>query len=344
MKSLRASRGSSGAPGDRPSQRAELDEWCAAGLLDAAQVERILAYERARQERALKETSRGWQAEAVGYVGAAFALSAALLLLAEFYSDLLPQARAALALIVMLASLGSGAALVRSDSSALRRLTGVLWAGALAATAWTASVVADELLMVTDGWLPTAVGLPTFTLGLLLLLAGRHELVQLATLVALLTSAVGVLTAVAPLPPEQLAIGTLVVGIGLSWGLAGAGGWLGPRWTAELTGGLVALVGSQVIATGDRRLLGLVLGITLAAGAVPAGVATTRPRLLGLGAVGLFVLVPQLVFELFADTLGAPATLLAVGVVLILLAVGLGRARRVAGDSSSLPEEVSHDR
>jgi hypothetical protein len=32
--------------------------------------------------------------------------------------------------------------------------------------------------------------------------------------------------------------------------------------------------------------------------------------------------------ELFSDTLGAPATLLTTGVLLILMAVGLGRLRR----------------
>jgi hypothetical protein len=34
------------------------------------------------------------------------------------------------------------------------------------------------------------------------------------------------------------------------------------------------------------------------------------------------------VFDLFEDTIGAPATLLVIGLLLVLLAVGLTRARR----------------
>jgi di/tricarboxylate transporter len=49
---------------------------------------------------------------------------------------------------------------------------------------------------------------------------------------------------------------------------------------------------------------------------------------LAVGAIGLFLAVPQLVIEWFGDAIGAPATLLLVGVLLVLLAVGLGRARR----------------
>jgi hypothetical protein len=45
-----------------------------------------------------------------------------------------------------------------------------------------------------------------------------------------------------------------------------------------------------------------------------------------LGAGGLFVLAPQVVFELFGDAIGAPATLLVVGLLLVLVAVGLARA------------------
>jgi MFS family permease len=321
-----------------------LPDWRGAGLLDEQQVEGILAHERATQQQDPQRSSRGWQAEIVGYVGAAFALGAALLLLAEFYSDLLPVARAVLAGLVMLAGLLAGAALAASESAALRRLTAVLWTGSLAATAWTAGVIAGELVRVDPSWLATAVGAPTLLVGTLLLSRGRHELVQLATLAALITTTVGLLTGTAVLPPEQLAVGTLLLGLGLAWGLAGAGGWLGPRWTAEVAGGLIALVGTQIIATGDRRVLGLILGLVLAAAAVALAVPTARPRLLGLGAVALFILVPQLVFELFADTLGAPATLLAVGLVLIVLAVGLGRVRSVTTESADrVEDEVRRD-
>ncbi len=317
--------------------------WVTVGLLDEEQAGRILAHERSAAQQDPRGAARGWQAEIVGYVGAAFALGAALLLLAEFYSALLPVGRAVIAGLVMVAGLAAGSALVGSGSAALRRLTAVLWTGALAATAWAAAVIVAEIVRVDERWVPTAVGAPTLLVATLLLARGRHELVQLATLAAAITTSVGLLTGTAVLPPEQLAIGTLLLGLGLAWGLAGAGGWLGPRWTAEIAGGLVALVGTQVVATGDRRVFGLVLGLVLASAAVALAVPTARPRLLALGAVALFVLVPQLVLELFADTLGAPATLLAVGLALILLAVGLGRVRSVTTDVVDRRDEEMHD-
>jgi hypothetical protein len=334
-----------------PSPDAMLARWSSAGLITAEQVARIRAHEDGRRAVEGTPATRGSQAEVVGYIGAAFALGAALLLLAEFYADLVPPARVALAVLVALGALVAGAALVRSDAPPLRRLTAVLWAGALVATAWTSGVIAADVVDLALRWIPTAVGAPTLVIGLVLLAIGRHELVQLATLVALITTVLGVLSGVAVLTPEPLAFGLLLLGVGLSWSLAGAGGWLGPRWTAELAGGAVALIGTQIVAVGDRRLLGLGLGLALAVGAVVVSVPMARPRLLALGAIALFILVPQLVFELFADTLGAPATLLAVGLLLIVLAVGIGRVRRVtdvgarqdrAHVPSEGPQEVEH--
>ena len=67
---------------------------------------------------------------------------------------------------------------------------------------------------------------------------------------------------------------------------------------------------------------------------------TGRPHLLLVGAAGLFISVPRLVFELFADTLGAPVTLLAVGLLLILLAVGLARVRGLAVEVRREPRDA----
>ncbi len=47
--------------------------------------------------------------------------------------------------------------------------------------------------------------------------------------------------------------------------------------------------------------------------------------LLGVGAVGIFVFVPQVVFQYFGDSLGAPVALLISGAVLIGGAVALSK-------------------
>jgi hypothetical protein len=153
-------------------------------------------------------------------------------------------------------------------------------------------------------------------------------LVQLACFVALGAATTGALVAVAPLEPGPLAFGMLLIGGGASWALAGAGGWLGPRLSAEATGAVFLLIGAQVLtATGWPRTA-LAIGVVLAAVLAGLSVLGGRLHLLYIGAVGLFVAVPRLVFVLFADTLGAPATLLTTGLLLILMAVGLARFRR----------------
>jgi hypothetical protein len=88
------------------------------------------------------------------------------------------------------------------------------------------------------------------------------------------------------------------------------------------------LIGTQVLSGIAWQRTALAVGVVVALLLVGFSVPGGRVHLLYIGAVGLFVTVPRLVFALFADTFGAPATLLTTGVLLILMAVGLGRVRR----------------
>jgi hypothetical protein len=88
------------------------------------------------------------------------------------------------------------------------------------------------------------------------------------------------------------------------------------------------LIGAQVLSASAWPVAARSLGIVLALALVVLSIPSERTHLLFIGAVGLFVAVPALVVELFADTLGAPATLLVIGLVLVLIAVGIGRVRR----------------
>jgi len=237
-------------------------------------------------------------------------------------------ARVALALLLTLTALGGGALLRGRPGAAVDRLVGVLWTAGVAGVAWTAGVVAWDVLGVPEPWMPTTVAGAAALVACGLLLVGRQVLVQLATFVALGSAVAGTLVALAPLEPGALAFGLLITGGASAWGLAGAGGWLGPRISAEVTGAVFMLIGAQVLtATGWPRTA-LALAIVLALGLVLLSVPGGRIHLLYIGAFGLFVSVPRLVVELFADTLGAPATLLTTGLLLILMAVGLGRVRR----------------
>jgi hypothetical protein len=330
----------------RAALRDRVGDWIRAGIISAEQADRILANEERTSTRSAGMTGRTGDdrarpidpgardarrtriAEVVGYVGAAFALGAIGLLVAEFWSDLTIWARLALSIVLAVTAIGAGALLRGRTAAALQRLVGVLWLAGLAATAWSTGIVAWDVLDVPERWMPTVIGVVTLLVAAPLLFVGRHLLVQLAAFVALGSATAGTLVAIAPLEPGALAFGLMLLGGGATWGLAGAGGWLGPRVSAEVTGAIFLLIGAQVLtATGWPRTA-LTVGIGLAFVLVVLSVIGGRLHLLYIGAFGLFVAVPRLVFALFSDTLGAPATLLTTGVLLILMAVGLARFRR----------------
>jgi hypothetical protein len=316
---------------DTRSLREHLGVWVRADIISPDQADRILELEaggRPSAELPGRPGRRALLAEVVGYVGAAFALGAVALLVAEFWPELAVWARTVLAVLLAVLAVGAGALLQGRTGAPAHRLVGVLWALGVVATAWASGIIAWDVVGVPERWMPTAVGGSAALLAGVLLAVGRHVLVQLVGFVALGSAVAGALVAVAPLEPGALAFGTLVLGGGAAWGLAGAGGWLGPRISAEATGAVAVLVGAQVLTATAWPRAGLTVAVLAAVALAGLSIVGGRVHLLYLGALGLFVSVPRLVFALFADTLGAPATLLATGLLLILMAVGLGRIRR----------------
>lgn len=325
-----------------------LRSWTDAGLITAVQAERIAAHETERDtaarvmapvSSAAGDTSRRPRrttaAEAIGYVGAAFALGAIALLLGDLWEQLLVGGRLALVTVLTLALLGAGLALHPSSSAAMQRLSTVLLTASVGGVGWFAWVFADDVVGMRSARVALTVGVAMLAVALPLYLWRRRALLQLATLVATL------LVVVTALDLPRIGVGAewygLAVGtVGAVWFLLGVGRWLTPRAVAEVAGAVVAFVGVQVASFADARLLALAVGAVLAGGLVLLAVRSDRLHHLAIGALALFVLSPQLVFEVFGDAIGAPATLLLIGLLLVLLAVGLGRARReVAGSDRS---------
>jgi hypothetical protein len=329
----------------------QLAAWERAGILTPEQCERIRLFEAAPRETSASGTSstsrssersnpgrderrddrRGRISEIVGYVGAAFAVGAVGLLFQQIWDRFEPWAQVTLVLLLATTAIAAGAALVRRPGLPLRRLTAILWLSGVAAGSWAAALVGTNLLGLREERLALLVGLTIVAGGAVLLRIGGHAVLQLASAVGLIVTVVSAVSLLSPLPPAPTTYGVLLIGGGIAWALAGGGGWLGPVRTAEVAGSVLALIGSQVFAAGDGRLAGLFVGLVIAAIVVASSLVGDRPHLLLVGAAGLFVIVPRLVFELFADTIGAPATLLTVGILLILLATGLGRVRSSRG-------------
>ena len=313
--------------------RERLDDWSRAGLISASQAARITTFEIERERpmtRGAGTDRRGAAAEAVGYVGAALAVGALALLLSDLWQQLVVGGR--LALVGLLTALvGSGGLVLhRSDRDPMQRLAGVLLATTVIGAGWLALLVGldvtdlegeDAALLV--GGVAALVALPLYVLR-------RRAMAQLALYVPVLVI-IGALLAQPSLDVAPVWIGLVFWGFGAAWLLLGLGGWLRPATVAEMLGATAALLAAQFASFDDARAWLLWLGLATALALVGLGVAADRLHDLALGAVGLFVFVPQLVFELFGDAIGAPATLLVVGLLLVLLAVGLGRVRREVG-------------
>ncbi|MEX2550349.1 MAG: DUF2157 domain-containing protein [Nitriliruptoraceae bacterium] len=306
-----------------------LERWVDAGLLSPEQAERIEAFE---AQRTLSEPTAASErltspAEAIGYVGAALALGAVALLLSDLWDELLTGGRLALVAALTVAVFGAGLALRTAASRAMQRLTSVLFTATVAGVGWMTGVLTSDVLELEIAQVMLSVGTAMFVVALALYRWRPGALLQLATLGSALLTA-GSALGQAELTPDPEWFGLTLGGVGLAWFLLAVGSWLTPRVLAEVTGALAMFLGVQVASFGDARVTALAIGAAIAAGLVVLAVRTDQLHHLVIGAVGLFVLVPQLVFEVFGDAIGAPATLLLLGLLLVLLAVGLGRAKR----------------
>jgi hypothetical protein len=341
-----------------------LDRWVDAGLLTAEQADAIRTFEqqhttggtapaassdtrpapssdtRPAPSSDTRPARRTLGVEAIGYVGAALAIGAVALLLGEVWDELVVAGRLALvALLTVLLGAG-GLALRSADSPPLQRLVSVLMSGSIVGIAWLAFIVGDEVLGLRDADVALFMGGATTVTALLAYGLRRRALPQLTLLAAILLT-VGALFARTALPVEPLWTGLAFWTLGLAWLLLGTGGWVHPRRVAEIAGGILGLVAVQAASFDEARLLMLILAVLTAGALVVLAISTDHVHHLAVGAVGLFVLVPQLAFELFGDAIGAPATLLVVGLLLVVLAVGLGRARHDVATSGPDRREMT---
>lgn len=329
-----------------------LDRWVEAGLLDRDQAAAIAAHEAARE--AADEAARTRPgatsssqppppppahgerpapprrvagAEAVGYVGAALVVGALGRLLAELWGTLTTGGKLTLVALVTVLAFGAAVALRREDRPTLQRLTSVLLAVGVLGTAWFVGLLAADVVDLRPEAVAATASGAASVVAVGLHLWRRRGLGQVVALVSLVVLSMSLLQLPA-LPPSPQWSGLLLWGLGVAWLLAGRGGWIPPATLAGVLGGLTALVGAQVASVDDPRLLWLLVGVATAGALVGLSLVADVLHHLVVGSIGLFVFVPQVVFEVFGDAIGAPAALLVVGLLLVVLAVGLGRAGR----------------
>ncbi len=310
----------------------DLERWRDAGLLDDDQVAAIAEHERSQGTG----DRRSSLVEAIGYVGAALAVGAVAVFTADAWSRFTLAGQLALVGLLTVVAGGAGIVASRGGTAATQRLGGVLLAAAGVSAGWFAGIVAADVVDLDQAGILLAVGITSAAVTLPALLRRPGIALQLIGLASVVTVAVGALS-LPRLEPDQAWFSLLAWSVAVAWALLGRGGLIRPTGVAIALGGAAALIAVQV-GTFDAPVALLSLGILTGAGLVALAIVDGRTLALVVGSLGLFVMVPQLTFELFGDQIGAPATLLVIGLLLVLLAIGLGRARHeLPGPGATAP-------
>ena len=289
-----------------------LTRWVESDLITAEQAAAILAAERAADGG--EDPGPSLAATALGYLGASIALVGGVVAASREWSEMATGARLAIAGGATLALLAAGFLARRQEHPALRALDGYLWFLSAAGAAFTAGLVAHDVLELETRSITLAAGLAAVAWATPLWRIRPVPLLAVAA-VAGLAVALEAILAHLPGPPDELH-GLPLWGLGavlalLDWGKLG---WRG-RGRFALAGVLL-LLGAQVLSFGWRPA-GLALGIGTAVALLAASVLLRSMVHLGFGAAGVLLFLPQIVFEYLGDTLGAPLALLVSGIAIL---------------------------
>jgi hypothetical protein len=271
-------------------------------------------------------------AEALGYVGATVAFSGAAAATSTFWADLVPAAQVALLGLVtgLLLLAGAGVPSGERAHPALRRLGSVLWLLSAAAFAGAVGLGLEDLLFDVyfdsshTNFLATSAATAGYAGALWWFRRGGLQ--QVGAYAAVVTTVVALLAAPSH-PPTAAWFGLAVAGLGAAWAVLGWGGVLVPERTALVLGSLGVLAGAEVVASESGW--GIALGLAAAVALLAGGVVLRRALLVGLGAAGLLVFLPQGIGRRLGDSVGAALVLMISGLAVVATGVLLARLRPI---------------
>lgn len=261
-------------------------------------------------------------AEVTGYVGAAFVVGAAVLFLSTTWADLGAWTQVTLLLASAVVLGGAGAAVVLTGSrlavvAVRRRLASVLLTAAAGCAAFAVGVAlaetsASEELVVL---LAAVTALLVVLVGYRLAPSVVGQLGAAVSAVTMVPSGLGSLNSdtqsIAPLALALLAVGGI-------WMVAAERHWWHEAEAARVVGCVIALVGAQMpVLARDEVWLGYLLTSAVALAAFAGYLASRAWPHLATGVVGLTLVVPEALHDLYGESLGAAGVLLAAGVTLL---------------------------
>jgi Predicted membrane protein (DUF2157) len=324
-----------------PGLPAQLERWVRDGLISSDQAARIAAAEGLPVSRPearpgdgsgfLAAGRGGYVVEALGYLGGTLAAVAGFIAVNQVWPDIPDWAELAFAGAGAVLLLITGAAIRAGSDPALLRLRSVLWALSAGCVAAFTALLAGRRLDL-DG---TAEGLLTSAVTAAWAMALWWRLrTPIQHVVLYLALAATVLSSVSVLVDDR---GAGVSGVAI-WAFSAI-------WAGLAVRAIVTPVEPGLVVAGAGALVGAQLTIDSAAGSglavltvaalLGAGVVLRRVWLLGLGALGVVIVVPQVASRYLPASVAAPLAVFVVGLLLLALAVWLSRSNRLRRPRSS---------
>lgn len=305
--------------------REQLGRWTAAGLIDADQAGRIEAAEMARIAAA-PHRRLPLIAEVLGYVGAVIAITAAGIAVRQFWKHVPPAVELAFAAVTAIGLLVAGAAARADSEPAFARLRSVLWLLSTAGATGFTAVLTHRYLHLSDGNVAMLSEATWLTCTLPLWWQSRSALQHLAAFGGTIALVETGLDRISP-NVGAFGFGLALWVIALLWGMAVYRGYLVPRTIGVLVSGAGMLIGAIV---SMDEAAGQVLAVATVAGLLSVGIILRRVLVIVIGAVGIVYVVPDTADRYLPGSVGAPAAVAVVGLVLLGIALWLARTRRKA--------------
>ena len=298
----------------------DLERWVAEGLVDREQADSIAAFETSDARPRSNSLAEG-----LGYVGAALAVGAGFLIVQNVWDDLPVTGRLVLIGLLAAAMFGAGWALRSRTAPAIERLTDVLWLGTVVASGAFAAVFAAEISSLSGEEVGIAVGVTAVIVGSALWAVRRRSLELISVVGGVLVFVVNAMSLLFP-DSSPVAIGSVIWVLGAVIFTMGHVGWVVPHETALVLGSIGVALGSQVTAV-DESIPGSAVAVVSAAALVIYAVHERDNVVLAIGSVAVLMFVPQFIFDVFGESLGAPVALFVTGAALVAIAISITKAR-----------------
>lgn len=307
--------------------RDQLDRWTAAGIIDAGQAARIESAERQRAEQGAEKVVGGALprvAEVLGYLGAVIAVSAGYVAIRQLWPRVPPAATLSFTAVTTVSLTVAGAALRTRVQPAYRRLRSVLWLLATAVGTGFAAILADQVLGLGDRGLLLTAAATWSGLAVPFWWRGKSALLHVAMFGGLAALLCAGLYQIAPHLTAS-GYGTALWVLSAIWGIAAWKGYAAPP-TAGLAAASTGVLVGATLTMGSPA--GQALALLTVAGLLAIGVATNRVMFTGFGAAGMLWVVPDAAYRYLPGPVAAPLAVVVAGLVLLVIALRLARARK----------------